>query len=62
MMLSDPLAYLLPSDNRFQVWVYIVDDSTMDIRVLLQHIEEHCSTSHKRLNICHIIPIFEICR
>ena len=45
-----------------QIRVHIVDNSMTDIRVLLQHIEEHCSTSHKGLNVCHIIPILKIYR
>ncbi len=43
-----------------KVMVDVIDDSMLDVRVLLQHVEEHGSTANKRLNVCSIVPIIKV--
>ncbi len=43
-----------------KVMVDVIDDSTLDVRMLLQHVEEHGSTTYKRLNVSSIVPIIKV--
>ena len=43
-----------------KVMVDVIDDSTLDVRMLLQHVEEHGSPTYKRLNVSSIVPIIKV--